>query len=156
MLFCAEAQSSTRYPESSANLDDAWRVNLNELYGSYTNELNSHLTERLKALVPSYITADRMPASFKDINKLAPGKFVRANKYFNEELIYKSTYKIRDNEIIYILKDKVEEVRSRSSLACEYKIQLWANDNGDKSYHYNPLPAKEFIAKKPTLTGGAV
>jgi len=156
MLFCAEAQSSTRHPESSANLDDAWRVNLNKLHDSYTNELSAPLVERLKDLVPSYITADRVPASFKGIKKPALNKFVRADKYFNEDLIYKSTYKIRDNEIIYILKNRVDEIRSRGSLACEYKVQLWSDDNNDNSYHDNLLPAKEFIAKKLSLTGETV
>jgi len=155
-LFCAEAQSSTQYPESSPSLDDTWKASLSELRSSYAYGKNNYSIEHLKDLVPSYITADRVPVSFKDIKKPALSKFVRADKYFDEELIYKSTYKIRDNEIIYILKNKVDEIRSRGSLSCEYKIQLWADDNEDDSYHSDLLSSKEFIAKKLTLTGGVV
>jgi len=110
----------------------------------------------MKGIKSNILAADKTPINFNDIKKPVHSKFVRADKYFNKELIYKSVYKIRDNEIIYILKDRVEVIRSKGSLSCEYKIQLWPDDNKDDKYYNNILPSKGFIIEKLTLTGGTV
>ena len=156
ILFCANAQTSDQYPGLTNNYDSVWRTNMNELRSHYKYLESSPLSRYLKDIEPSHITKNITPINFNDIKKPVHSKFVRADKYFNKELIYKSIYKIRDNEIVYILKDRVEVIMSKGSLSCEYKIQLWPDDNKDDKYYNNILPSKDFIIDKLTSTGGTV
>ena len=156
ILFCANAQANTQHPGLANNYDHVLQADISKLRNSYTPNTDVFPVDWMKGIKPNILIADKTPINFNDIKKPVHSKFVRADKYFNKELIYKSVYKIRDDEIIYILKDRVEVIRSKGSLSCEYKIQLWPDDSKDDSYYNNILPSKDFIIDKLTLTGGTV
>jgi hypothetical protein len=93
-----------------------------------------------------------MPISFNNIKMPVFNKFIRADQHLDMELIYKATYKIRDDEIIYVLKDRVDHIKSTSSLVCEYSFRVWPDSPGN--FYYESLKSsKEIIAKKISTSG---
>ena len=152
MLFCATAQSNTQHPGLTSNYDNVLQADISELPNSYTSKKDVFLVDWMKGIKPNFLTADKMPISFNNIKMPVFNKFIRADQHLDMELIYKSTYKIRDDEIIYILKDRVDHIKSTSSLLCEYSFRVWPDSSGN--FYYESLKSsKEIIAKKISTSG---
>jgi len=152
MLFCATAQSNTQHPGLTSNYDNVLQADISELRNSYTSKKDVFLVDWMKGIKPNFLTADKMPISFNNIKMPVFNKFIRADQHLDMELIYKSTYKIRDDEIIYILKDRADYIKSTSSLLCEYSFRVWPDSPGN--FYYESLKSsKEIIAKKISTSG---
>ena len=152
MLFCATAQSNTQHPGLTSNYDNVLQADISELRNSYTSKKDVFLVDWMKGIKPNFLTADKMPISFNNIKMPVFDKFIRADKHLDMELIYKTTYKIRDDEIIYILKDRVDHIKSTSRIVCEYSFRVWPDSPGNL-YYESLKSSKENIAKK-ILTSG--
>ena len=152
MLFCTTAQSNTQHPGLTSNYDNVLQTDISELRNSYTPNKDVFHVGWKKGINPNFLTADKMPISFNNIKMPVFNKFIRADQHLDMELIYKSTYKIRDDEIIYILKDRVDHIKSTSSLLCEYSFRVWPDSPGN--FYYESLKSsKEIIAKKISTSG---
>ena len=152
MLFCATAQSNTQHPGLTSNYDSVLQADINELRSSYMPNKDVFPVDWMKGVKPDFLASDKTPISFNNIKMPVFDKFIRADKHLDMELIYKTTYKIRDDEIIYILKDRVDHIKSTSRIVCEYSFRVWPDSPGN--FYYESLKSsKEIIAKKISTSG---
>jgi hypothetical protein len=145
MLFCTSVQSSTQYPDLTHNYESIWRANIDELRNEFTN-LDDYEIEWFK----SAASVNKKSISFKNIKKPVLENFVKASDYLDMDVVNKFAPKADANAIIYILKDRLEKIKSVNSLSCEYKMKM-SDYGGD--WHYRSLnglkdPYIEFMIGK--------
>ena len=129
MIFCANAQANTQHPGLTSNYDSVLKANIDDLRYEI-NKSDDYEIEWFKRAS----AVDRESISLSDINKPVLTGFVKASDYLDDSVISKFALKTDLDGIIYVLKDRVEKIKSIGRLSCEYKVKL--NDyHGNNYYH---------------------
>ncbi len=131
VLLCAPVQAINQYPESTHNV---WRANIDDLRKDFMIIDDDLYSMYLKDTGQTYSSIGKHPINFKSIKKPILGRFVKASDYFNMDIVNKFAPKDDANTIVYILKDRLEKIKIRNSLGCEYKLKLKNDYNGDQYY----------------------
>lgn len=128
-LFCISAQATNKYPELTYNHDSIWKANIDELRNEFIKPDDYEIEWfKLAAL------ANKKSISFKNIKKPVLEKFIKASDYFDMDAVDKFAPKDDANTIVYILKDRLEKIKIKNNLGCEYKLKLKADHDGDQYY----------------------
>ena len=133
-LLCAPAQATDQYPESTHNYDSVWRTNIDDLRKDFMFIDNDLYSMYLKDTGQAYSSIGKHPINFESIKKPVLGRFVKASDYFDMDVVNKFAPKDDANTIFYILKDRLEKIKIRNSLGCEYKLKLKNDYDGDQYY----------------------
>jgi len=138
IVACTSVQSAGQYPELTNNYDSVLQADLNELRSHYQYEKSDPLARYSRGEKLIYVTKETTPIRLDNINKPVHSRFVKADQYFSEELIYKTIIKKEVEVAVYVLKDRLAEIKSQNHMLCEYKAKL--NSYGDDDgYYYNSL-----------------
>jgi len=135
IFICTSVQSSSRYPDLTNNYDSVWRANIDHLRKDFTLIDDDPFSMYLKDTNKLYNTSTEKAIDFVDINKPVPDGFVKASDHLDAAVINKFSPKSDLDVTIYILKNRLEKIKDKGSLLCEYKMKL-ADDYGDQ-YYYN-------------------
>jgi hypothetical protein len=133
-LLCAPAQATDQYPESTHNYDSVWRTNIDDLRKDFMFIDDDLYSMYLKDTGQAYSSIGKHPINFESIKKPVLGRFVKASDYFDMDVVNKFAPKDDANTIFYILKDRLEKIKIRNSLGCEYKLKLKNDYDGDQYY----------------------
>ena len=145
MLFCATAQSSTQYPDLTHNYESIWQADINDLRNNFTKP-DDYEIEWFK----SAAVVNKKSVSFNSIKKPVLESFVKASDYLDMNVVNKFAPKADANAIIYILKDRLEKIKNRKSLACEYRMKMSSYEDNGYYRNLNGLkdPYIEFMIGK--------
>jgi hypothetical protein len=133
-LLYTPAQATDRYPESTHNYDSVWRANIDDLRKDFMFIDDDLYSMYLKDTGQAYSSIGKHPVNFESINKPVLGRFVKASDYFNMDIADKFTPKDDTDTIVYILKDRLEKIKIKNNLSCEYKLKLKNDYDGDQYY----------------------
>lgn len=130
-LLCISAQAVDKYPELTDNLDNIWRADIEELrnHFKYVKDDPFARYEIGKNLI--YTPKKKIPASMDSIKKPAISRFVKMTDSIDADLINEFVPKIKADTTYYILKNRVNAIRDRKSIACEYVLRIipYSEDN---------------------------
>jgi len=134
VLLCAPVQAINQYPESTHNYDSVWQANIDDLRKDFMIIDDDPYSMYLKDTGRAYSPIVKDPINFKSIKKPVLGRFVKASDYFDMDIVNKFSSKNDANTIIYILKNRLEKIKTKNSLSCEYKLKLKTDHDGDQYY----------------------
>ena len=133
-LFCISAQAIGEYPKLTYNHDSIWKANIDDLRKDFMFIDDDLYSMYLKDTGQAYSSIGKHPINFESIKKPVLGRFVKASDYFDMDVVNKFAPKDDANTIFYILKDRLEKIKIRNSLGCEYKLKLKNDYDGDQYY----------------------
>jgi len=137
ILFCAEAQSNIQYPELTHNHDSLWRANIEELRSNFKYMDGDPFARYANGENLIYKEKNKTPISLSSINKPTLDRFVKAVDYIDSSIVNYLRPKDEVNAIYYILKDRIKDIKSKSSMLCEYNLKLTSYHNSE--YYYNSI-----------------
>ena len=138
ILSCTSVQSTGQYPGLTHNYDSVFQANMNELRSHYKYSKGDPFARYARGGELIYVTKEKSPIRLNNIKKPVHSRFIKADQHFSEDLIYKTTIKKETEVSIYVLKDRLAEIKSQDHMMCEYKVKL-NSYNGDNDYYYNSL-----------------
>ena len=133
-LICTSVQSTTQYPELTNNYDDVWRADINELSKDFSYIDDDLYSMYLKDTGRKY-NDPKQPINFNKINIPVLDRFTKASEHFTKDVINRFGNKPSPNRIVYVLKDRLNEIKAKQSLACEYQMKL--DDRYGERYHHD-------------------
>jgi hypothetical protein len=133
-LFCISAQAIGEYPKLTYNHDSIWKANIDDLRKDFMFIDDDLHSMYLKDTGQAYSSIGKHPINFESIKKPVLGRFVKASDYFDMDVVNKFAPKADIGAIIYILKNRLEKIKLKNSLSCEYKLKLKNDYDGDQYY----------------------
>lgn len=133
-LFCISAQAIGEYPKLTYNHDSIWKANIDDLRKDFMFIDDDLHSMYLKDTGQVYSSTGKDPINFESIKKPVLKRFIKASDYFDINIINKFEPKANVDAIIYILKNRLEKIKFKNNLSCEYKLKLKADHDGDQYY----------------------
>ena len=133
-FFCTPAQATDQYPESTHNYDSVWIASIDDLRKDFMFIDDDLYSMYLKDTGQVYSSTGKDPINFESIKKPVLKRFIKASDYFDINIINKFEPKANVDAIIYILKNRLEKIKFKNNLSCEYKLKLKADHDGDQYY----------------------
>lgn len=133
-LFCISAQAIGEYPKLTYNHDSIWKANIDDLRKDFMFIDDDLYSMYLKDTGQVYSSTGKDPINFESIKKPVLKRFIKASDYFDINIINKFEPKANVDAIIYILKNRLEKIKFKNNLSCEYKLKLKADHDGDQYY----------------------
>jgi len=134
VLAFVPVQSATQYPDLNHNYESIWRANINDLNKDFTYIADDPYSMYLKDTGQVYSSTGKKHIDFKNIKKPVLDRFVKASDHLDMDIVNKFTPKDDANTIVYILKDRLEKIKIKNNLYCEYKLKLKNDYDGDQYY----------------------